>query len=547
MHPSLSPFDLAILAVFVILTTWQALRSSRGTKAADYFMAGRRSRWPVIGLTLFVASISCGTLIGNASEGFIGGIVVFNYNLISVFVMVFFALFFIPFFIGARIDTIPEFLGRRFDDRSRLVLSGVALAGNVFIDMASSIYTGALLLHIFFPAVGFVTIIVAIAVLSGVSAVIGGLASGMRTDLIRSAVLLGGSVMLALFCLRSAGGWGAFTEHFHEGVWLRLVRGVDDPTIPWPGMMLGIPIVGFYFWGNNQILMQRVLSARSIDDGRKGILLNGFLYLFTLFIFIVPGAVARMTDLFGLGDALPLEIIPGRELQETYGIQTNEVYPRLVLDLLPAGLIGVIIAAMVSGLTAGISAALNSVSTLFTMDFYARGGRVKDPRKLLRTGRIVSLTALGVAMLWAPLIGRFDSLIGYYIEMNSYIAPPVVGIFLLGLFWKRCNAQGALASLLAGFGAGLVVMVLKHGFGVPIPFHFLVVAPMVMGFSMLVAVVVSHFTPAPPQEKTVELTWDRSYWRAETRALKGVRWYSNFRVLAAALVVLCIIELVIFW
>lgn len=547
MHPSLSIPDIIIVAVFVVLTVWLGMRKSRKRDTTGYFLGGRDSSWIVVGLTLFVVSISSSTLVGNAGEGFISGVAVFDYNLVSVFVMVFFALFFIPLYIRAGIYTIPEFLGKRYDNRSRLYLSVITILGNIFIDIAAAMYTGGLILKMMFPEVSLPLIITGIALLAGSTAIMGGLSSSLRVDLFRSAVLICGSVILTIACFSSVGGIGAFIEHFRDDVWLHLVRPVDDPTVPWPGMLLGIPILGFYFWGNNQLMVQRVLSAKSVDQGRKGMLLVGFLYLFTIFIFIMPGMAGRQLNIFSSGASLPAGIVGGGELQANYGINTDEVYTRLIMELLPTGFIGLMIAAMISGLTANIGGALNSVSTIFTMDIYPLLRKGRTAKRPVRTGRIAALTALVISTCWAPLIEEFDSLVSYYQEMTSYLAPPVVGVFLLGAFWSKVSPKGAFTSLMAGFGAACAIITLKYGFGIETGMHFLVTAPILMAACMGVAIIVSHADKsyAPPQNSP--LVWSRPMWRTETAEWKHTRWYLSFGLWAALLVAACLAELIIFW
>ena len=251
---------------------------------------------------------------------------------------------------------------------------------------------------------------------AGSYTIIGGLSSAINADMIQATILIFGSAILYFFALDSIGGWDELYNRFGEGVWLKLTRPIDDPTVPWLGMWIGIPILGFYFWANNQVMVQRVLSAKSIDQGRKGVLFVGFLYLFTLFIFILPGLIGRGINLFGV-ENLPVEIIDGGTLKSAFGINTDQVYPRLIVHLLPVGLIGLILAAMISALTSTLSATLSSVSTLFTMDFYQRFDKTADSHKLVKVGRITSLVVLIFAVAWAPFIARFDSLVSYYQEV----------------------------------------------------------------------------------------------------------------------------------
>lgn len=268
--------------------------------------------------------------------------------------------------------------------------------------------------------------------------------------------------------------------------------------------------------------------------------------MFTLFIIIMPGIIARGIDLFGLGNSLPYDVIPGSTLKSIYGINTDEVYPRLILKLLPTGIIGLIIAAMISALTSTLSATLSSVSTLFTMDFYPRIVKNSNPQKLVRVGQITSFIALVIAVSWAPFIQKFDSLVGYYQEMVSYIAPPIVGAFLLGLFWKRGNAQGAFTGLMFGLTAAIGIMLTKYIIGISIPIHYLMLAPLLMLASMLVTVIVSYVTTPPLEEQVAPNTWNKYLWTEETKELKGVIWYKNFRVLCLILFILCVLEYLFF-
>ncbi len=542
---SISLIDIIILVLFIVGIVWWAMKNGKSSDSDSYFLAGRSMKWPVVGLSLFAASVSSSTLMGHSGEGFISGIAVFNYNWISVLVMVFFALFFLPFYIKSGIFTMPEFLERRFDKRSRYYFSFITIFGNIFLDAAATLYTGALIIKLIFPEADLFMIILIMAAVAGSYTIVGGLSSAINADVIQATVLIIGSTILYFFAVSEIGGWEEFTSRFADGVWLKLTRPLDDPTVPWLGMWVGIPILGFYFWANNQVMVQRVLSAKSIDHGRKGVLFVGFLYLFTLFIFILPGLIGRGLNLFGVED-LPAEIIAGSTLKSAFGINTDEVYPRLIVSLLPVGLIGLILAAMISALTSTLSATLSSVSTLFTMDFYTQIDKKADSKKLVRVGQITSLIVLVIAVLWAPFIQKFDSLVAYYQEVVSYLAPPIVGTFFLGLFWRRSNSQGALWGLISGIAVAATIMVAKYGFSVTIPYHFLLVAPMVMLLSLAVNVAVSLVTPAPDAAKVDENTWSTKLWREESRELQGVAWYKNFRVLSLLLVLGCFVMYYLF-
>jgi len=530
--------DIVILVVFLGGVIWWAIKNGKNNDSTSYFLAGRSLTWPMVGLSLFAASVSSSTLMGHSGEGFISGIAVFNYNWISVLVMVFFALFFLPFYIRSGIFTMPEFLEKRFDKRSRYYFSFITILGNVFLDAAATLYTGALIIKMIFPTADLFLIIVIMALMAGSYTIIGGLSSAVQADIIHTIILIVGSTVLYFYAIHSIGGWEELTNRFSQGVWLKLTRPMNDPTVPWPGMFLGIPILGFYFWGNNQMMVQRVLSAKSIDHGRKGVLLVGLLYLFTLFIFILPGLIGRGINLFGV-ENLPDQLISGSTLKSAYGINTDQVYPRLIVRLLPVGMIGLILAAMISALTSALSATLSSVSTLFTMDFYTRFNPKADSKKLVRVGQLTSMVVLVFAIIWSPFIQRFDSLVSYYQEVVSYLAPPVVGTFFMGLFWKRSNNQGAFWGLISGLVMAFVVMVTKYLIGITVPLHFLLLAPVIMVVSILINVIVSLNSPLPDQQKVEQNTWTVKIWKEESEELRGVVWYKNFRVQAGLLVIAC--------
>jgi SSS family solute:Na+ symporter len=543
---NISVIDITILVVFLTGIIWWALKNGKSSDSDSYFLAGRSMTWPVIGLSLFAASVSSSTLMGHSGEGFISGIAVFNYNWISVLVMVFFALFFLPFYIKSGIFTIPEFLERRFDKKSKYYFSFITIFGNIFLDAAATLYTGALIIKLIFPDFELFTIIVIMAAIAGSYTIIGGLSSAIYADMIQAAVLIVGSAILYFFALDSIGGWEELYARFNEGVWLKLTRPMSDPTVPWLGMWIGIPILGFYFWGNNQVMVQRVLSAKTIDHGRKGVLFVGFLYLFTLFIFILPGLIARGTNLFGV-DNLPFDMISGSSLKSNFGINTDQVYPRMIVKLLPVGLIGLILAAMISALTSTLSATLSSVATLFTMDFYKPFHPKADGKKLVLVGRVTSFLVLVFAVLWAPIIEQFDSLVSYYQEITSYLAPPIVGTFFLGLFWKRSNEKGAFAGLMSGLLLAAIIMISKYVLDVEISMHFLLLAPIILLLSVAVNVIVSIFSHLPDEQKVKQNTWTLEIWKQESEELKNVVWYKNFRVLSLLLVMACFTMYFIFY
>jgi len=520
---SIDFIDIIILVVYVLLIIWWGLKNGKSSDTQSYFLAGRSMPWWIVGLSLFAASISSSTLIGQSGYAYHSGLAVFNYNATGVVVMVFFAIFLLPLYIRSKVFTIPEFLERRFDKRSRYYFSAICIIGNIFLDAAGALYAAALIIRLIYPEASLQLIIIIFAALAASYTIPGGLSSVIKTELIQAIILIIGSVILTFFCFQKGGDY--FVDLFRKSdILTKLIRPLSDTETPWLGLIVGMPVLGIYFWANNQTLVQRVLSAKSVDEGRKGIILNGFLTLTTLFIIAIPGLISR-------------GLFPGLS-------SPDMVYPTMVIKLLPVGLLGIILAALLSALLSALSAILNSTSTLFTMDFYAKFRPNAGHKKMVWTGKITSLVIIVIAALWAPYIGKFDSLLKYYQEMLSYISPPIVAAFLLGIFGKRVNGNGAFTGLIAGLGIAVFMLFFRTTlFG---NLHFLLVVPFLLLFSMAVIYGVSLLSRKPGQEKLSNTVFSMSDLKEEWRGLSTGGWYKHYLFWAIVLLLASAIIWIIF-
>ena len=520
---SISNLDLVIVLVYLAFIIWWGLKNGKSSDSQSYFLAGRSMPWWVVGLSLFAASISSTTLIGQSGDAYHTGIAVFNYNLTGIVVMVFFAVFLLPLYIKSGIFTIPEFLEKRFDRRSRYYFSAICIIGNIFLDAAGALYAAALIIKLILPDADLQLIIIVFAIIAASYTIPGGLSSAINAELIQAVILILGSILLTFYCFQQGGDY--FYQLFASGdISVKLIRPLTDTATPWLGLIVGMPVLGIYFWANNQTLVQRVLSSKSVDEGRKGVLFTGFLTMLTLFIIAIPGVIAR-------------HLFPGLE-------KPDMVYPNMVLQLIPVGLLGIMLAALLSALTSTLSAILNSTSTLFTMDFYAQYNKNASSQKLVIIGKITSCVIIVAAALWAPQIGKFGSLLKYYQEMLSYIAPPVVAAFLLGVFNKRVNGNGAFAGLLSGLAIAVVMLFYKNEiFG---DMHFLLIVPFLLAVSGIVIYLVSMCYSKPVVEKLVDTTFSMSELKAEFRANRALVWYKNYHSWSIVLLVLSVLIWIIF-
>lgn len=517
MDFSLHPIDLGVIGLyFVFMVAIALFFAGKNEDAEDYFLAGRRMVWPLVGFSLFASQISSTTLVGLAGDAYATGISVYNYEWVSAVLMAFFAVFMVPLYLKSQVYTMPEYLERRYDGRARTYFAVLTLFLNIVLDTAGSLYAGALILKLVWPAVPIWQTIMLLAVLAGLYTVIGGLSAVMITDVVQAVLLLIGSMLIAVFAFNEAGGWAAISSAVDPEK-LKLIKPIDDPAMPWLGLVLGVPLLGFYFWCTNQFMVQRVLGAKDVHHGRMGALLAGFLKLPVLFLMVLPGTAA---------------ILLYPELEKP-----DLVFPTLMFDLLPVGLLGLVFAGFIAALMSQIDSTLNSASTLVTMDFVRRRNPQMTTQQLLRVGRIVTVVFMLLAIAWAPQIEKFESLFKYLQLVLAYGVPPVVCLFLFGTFWPRANANAAFASVLAGIVAAVVVFLAVEVFDV-LSLHFLLAAPIIFAICSVVMVVTSLATSAPPSESIEAYLWTPDTYRQESVALEGTPFYANYRVLAATIVAL---------
>lgn len=523
---SLHTIDMVIIGLYMLFVVWLGLRlGQKHDTAEDYFLAGRSMIWPFVGISLFASNISSTTLIGLAGDAYHTGISVFNYEWMATFVLVFFAIFFLPFLLRSKVYTMPEFLSKRYDNRARTYFSLLTLFLNIVVDTAASLYAGALVLKLIFPDVPLWQTILILAVVAGVYTIAGGLAAVIYTDAIQTVLLMIGAVTVTVLAVGKIGSWDAVHAVVPDDM-ISLIRPHGDAGVPWTGLITGVPLLGFYFWCTNQFMVQRVLSAKDLNHGRWGSLFAGLLKLPVLFVMVLPGTMAIVL----------YPDLPNPDL----------VYPTLLMDLLPVGLLGLVLAGFIAALMSQIDSTLNSASTLITMDFIAQKKPDLDNHQLMVAGRWVTFGFMLLAALWAPQIQEFGSLFKYLQKVLSYAVPPVVALFLVGIFWKRANSHGAFLTLTVGVGAGVFLFIANEIVGW-VDLHFLFVAPLLFLLSVVVLVAGSLSSAPPPPEKAEDYTWSMEFYHAETRDLAGVPWYQNYRVLSVGLVILTLVIVGVYW
>ncbi len=523
---TLSRLDIAIVGgYFLAIVLIGVYVGRRHAGAEDYFLAGRSMTWPFIGLSLYASNMSSTTLVGLAGEAYSTGIAVYNYEWTAALVLAVYAWFVLPSVLRAQVYTMPEWLERRYDRRSRSYFSVLTLFLNIVVDTAGTLFAGALLVQLVFPDVPIWQSITAIALLAGIYTAIGGLTAVIVTDVMQAVILTLGATIVTVAALDKAGGWAAVRDAVPADM-LSVIRPIDDASVPWPGLLTGLMIIGFYFWCTNQFMVQRVLSAKNLDHGRRGALFAGALKLPVLFIMVLPGTIAIL-----LYPELP---------------RADLVFPTLVFDLLPAGILGLVLAGFMAALMSQVDSTLNSASTLFTMDFVHKYRPGLSSRQLMRTGQAATVGFMLLAAAWAPQIAEFPSLFQYLISILAYAVPPVVVLFVFGLFWSGANATGSVAAIVVGALAGGALFWLNEVAQLT-DVHFLHAAPMVFALSAAALIVASLVTRTNLNPAQRALLWSRREFRQESGELRQLPWYRNYRWLTALLLAASFWIVAAFW
>lgn len=522
----IAQWDVAIILAYLIGVVLLGIWISRTHETSDdYFLASRSMPWYLIGISLFASNISSTTLVGLSGFAYGHNISVFNYEWMAAVVLVIFAWFFLPYYIRTQIYTVPEFLEKRFDSRTRYIFSTLTLFLNIVVDTAGSLFAGGLVLKLLFPELSLWVIISALALVAGLYTITGGLKAVIYTDALQTILLLVGSIVITGIALNEIGGWQKFISQVPTDD-LKLIRPHDDANMPWPGLISGVLIIGFYFWGMNQFIVQRMLSARNLNHARWGAMFAGFLKLPVLFIMVMPGLMARY-------------LFP--EISNP-----DQVYPTLLFELLPVGLLGLVVAGLIAALMSSIDSTLNSASTLVTMDFIHKLKPGLKSEQLMWVGRAVTFIFMILAVLWAPQIENFPSLFNYLQQILSYAVSPVVAVLVLGVFWRGMTSTAAFYSLLLNFALGAILFTLNAILKV-FAIHFLYIAPLLLLSSIIVAVIISKLYPQPLTPQQAALHWDRQSLKEEARDLAALPWYLNYRYQSFLLLGTTLILVILYW
>ena len=529
---AVGPIDLTVIIVYLVaivgIGCWVGLRRRKGEVGRSYFLAGGTLTWPIIGLALFSTNISTIHLVSQAQEGYMNGLAHGNFEWMAPFLLITLSLFFAPFYFRSRVATLPDFLEQRYSRACRDWLAALSIVSAIVIHIGFTLYTGALVLKGLF-GIPIMYSIVAAAVLTGLYTIIGGLLAVVLTESIQTIVLLVGAITITAVAYSKVGGWSGIEANV-DPVKLTILRSADDPAnLPWYSVFLGYPVIGLWYWCADQTIVQRVLGAKDENHARVGPLFAGFIKILPVFIFFLPGTIALA--LINQGKLPPLD-------------DSKDVYAFMITHLLPTGLTGLMAAALLAALMSTVSGALNSIATLFSYDLYRRWRPETPDRKLVVIGRIATFVAMLIAILWSPLIARFESIYQGANTMICYIAPPITAVFIWGIFWRRASSRAALATLAIGSCLGLAVFLLDwYKEYTHWNVQFMMAAFYLFVICSTVMVAASLIWPHQHTAQSEKLVWKHPWEALSDPGWKGLL---NYKLLAGVLFVVMIALYVIF-
>jgi SSS family solute:Na+ symporter len=485
-------------AVILAVAWWVAGRKkATHESSAGYFLAGRNVGWFVVGAALFASNIGSEHLVGLAGTGYGSGVAVGQFEVLASLILLILGWLFVPFYIKSGVFTMPEFLERRYSSGARWYLAVISIIGYVLTKISVTLYAGGIVYEVLIGG-DFWTGALIIVLATGVYTVLGGLRAVLYTEMLQAFMLVGGAVLVTAIGLSELGGWEVMRTSLESSffdMWLPATH----PDFPWTGILFGAPILGVWYWCTDQFIVQRVLSANGIDDARRGTIFGGFLKLLPVFIFVIPGMVALALTQAG-------QLAVGR---------ADHALPEMIRVLLPVGVRGLVVAGFLAALMSSLAAVFNSCSTLITWDVYRKLHPGASERQLVLVGKVATGFLVGFGLLWIPFMKHISSQLYVYLQsVQAYISPPIAAVFLLGVFWKRVNAHGAIASLATGFVLGIGRLVLELTKAQLSGFlywyadvNFLHFAIFLFAVCTAVLVVVSLLTPAQSDDKLAGLTF----------------------------------------
>jgi len=462
-----------VYAVVILSVGLWVSRGKRGTKktAKDYFLASKSLPWWAVGASLIAANISAEQMIGMSGSGMAIGLAIATYEWMAAITLIIVGKFFLPIFIEKGLYTIPEFIEQRFSTNLKTILAVFWIALFIFVNLTSVLFLGGKAIDTILgngDGSLIVTAIIALALFAAAYSIYGGLAAVAWTDVIQVAMLvIGGMIttVIALDYVTPEGGifnglshvYNTASDKFH------MILKKDNPeffNLPGIAVLIGgMWVANIYYWGFNQYIIQRTLAAKSLKESQRGIVFAGFLKLLIPLFVVVPGIIAFVMFSQPEGTSV-IEGVQDSFLKADGGMNYDKAYPWLISSFIPAGLKGLVVAALAAAIVSSLASMVNSTATIFTMDIYKpylakKGG----PNRDVMVGRTTGAIALLIAVFMAPMLGNIEQAFQYIQEYTGLVSPGILAVFILGLFWKKANNKGAIVGIIASIPIALVLKI----------------------------------------------------------------------------------------
>uniref|UniRef100_A0A4W4EG99 Sodium/myo-inositol cotransporter 2 n=1 Tax=Electrophorus electricus TaxID=8005 RepID=A0A4W4EG99_ELEEL len=468
-----------IYALLSYLVHFKSMWKTKRSTVNGYFLAGKNMTWWPVGTSLFASNVGSGHFIGLAGSGAAAGIGPVAYEWNGMLMVLVLGWFFLPIYIASGVTTMPEYLQRRFGGkRIQIFIAILYLFIYIFTKISVDMYAGAVFIQ---QALGWdiYLAVVLLLVITAFYTVAGGLAAVIYTDAAQTLVMLMGALTLMGFSFTEVGGWQAVFDRYSSAIpsirppnttcgipredAFHLFRDPLTSDLPWPGVLLGMSIPSMWYWCSDQVIVQRSLAAKNLLHAKGGSLLAAYLKVLPFFMMLLPGMISRILypDEVACADPEACKKVCGNSVG-----CSDIAYAKLVMELLPSGLRGLMMAVLLAALMSSLTSIFNSSSTLFTMDLWRHMRRASEWELMIV---VFVLVLVVVSVLWIPLVqaSQGGQLFIYIQSISIYLQPPVSVVFLMGCFWKRTNEKGAFWGLVLGLLVGLVRMILDFIYPVP--------------------------------------------------------------------------------
>jgi SSS family solute:Na+ symporter len=421
-------------------------------------LAGRDATWIAIGASIFASNIGSEHLVGLAGAGASTGMAMAHWE-IQGWLILMLGWLFVPFYARSGVFTMPEFLEKRYDAKSRSFLSIISLVSYVLTKVAVTVYAGGV---VFKQVFGIETMFgidffwisaIGLVILTGLYTVFGGMKAVLYTSVIQTPVLLIGSMAVLVLGLMKLGGWSEMMEicratpvNEYGNSMTDLIRSGKDSQFPWTGVLFGSAIIGFWYWCTDQYIVQRVLAGRDQKQARRGTIFGAYLKLTPVFIFLIPGMIAYALNQKGLISLT----------------DSDAAFPTLVGELLPMGFKGIVVGGILAALMSSLASLFNSSAFLFTVDFYKKYKPESSEKHLVLVGRLATTVIVILGILWIPVMKGMGKVLYVYLQdVQSLLAPGIAAVFLLGVLSKRITRESGFIGLATGFVLGMTRLALK--------------------------------------------------------------------------------------